>query len=105
MSIKTIPVEEQPDDLIEDKELIQAMFFQKTWLAHPKIKAIIRLMGWDTPIKFGTSVTYRNLRHRPYYNWHRWMREQIATPPPEIPPKRRTSVRYHLHKEQDFKET
>jgi hypothetical protein len=105
MSIKTIPVEEQPDDLIEDKELIQAMTFQKSWLAHPKIKAIVRLTGWDTPIKFGTNVTYRNLRHRPYYNWHAWMREQTADPVPEKPPKRRKSVRYHLYKEQDFKET
>lgn len=104
MSIKTIPLDDQPDTLIEDKELIQAMFFQKSWLAHPKVKAMIRLLGWDSPIKFGTQVTYRNLRYRPYYNWHNWMREQISGPAPVKPSKRKRSVRYHLHKEQDFKE-
>ena len=66
-------VEDRPMD--RDRE--QAMAIQLRWLALPEVKARRARMGWDGRITHGTNLTFRDVRDRECYGWHKWMVDQI----------------------------
>jgi len=62
---------------LADNELARAMTLQSRWLLLDTVRHTIKVMGWDFPIHRYSSVTYKDVRDKPRYNWHKWMNERL----------------------------
>ena len=74
---KTFNLTEIPDGVQPDYEQNSALRLQQQWLNLESVRRTIRIMGWDHRIHWTSSITYRDVRDTPRYNWHKWMSERL----------------------------